>query len=90
MSSEVAAQEIRQISAEEVAQHNTPEDCWLVIHGKVYDVTAFAPEHPGGGELLTDHAGKSSQDVTDDFEDSEHSTAAKNKMKQFYIGDLAK
>ena len=79
----------RIITAEEVGLHNTAADCWIVIEGKVYDVTAFAPEHPGGPEFLTDHAGKVTDDVTEDFEDAEHSTSAKNQMKKFYIGDLA-
>lgn len=29
------------ITLEEVATHNKPEDCWLAINGKVYDVTDF-------------------------------------------------
>ena len=32
----------------EVSQHCTPQDCWLIIHGKVYDVTSWVPRHPGG------------------------------------------
>lgn len=31
-----------------VQQHNKPDDCWVIIHGKVYDVTGFLGEHPGG------------------------------------------
>jgi cytochrome b involved in lipid metabolism len=38
------------ISVEEISKHNTPEDCWIVVDGKVWDITDFAPEHPGGGE----------------------------------------
>ena len=38
------------ISVEEISKHNTPEDCWIVVDGKVWDITEFAPEHPGGGE----------------------------------------
>jgi cytochrome b involved in lipid metabolism len=38
------------ISTAEVAKHATPEDCWIVVNGKVYDLTRFAPSHPGGAE----------------------------------------
>lgn len=34
------------ITYEEVKRHATPNDCWLVIHGHVYDLSQF--EHPGG------------------------------------------
>ena len=38
---------------EEVEQHNTTDDCWIVIKGNVYDVTDFAPIHPGGRAIYT-------------------------------------
>lgn len=38
------------ISASEVAKHATPDDCWILVNGKVYDLTKFAPNHPGGAE----------------------------------------
>lgn len=38
------------VSVEEISKHNTPDDCWIVVDGKVWDITEFAPEHPGGGE----------------------------------------
>jgi cytochrome-b5 reductase len=68
----------RQITAEEVALHNKKTDCWIVIHGKVYDVTKFAPEHPGGSSSITDHAGKSTADVSVDFDNVGHSADAKS------------
>jgi L-lactate dehydrogenase (cytochrome) len=40
------------ISVEEISKHNTPEDCWIVVDGKVWDITDFAPEHPGGGKSM--------------------------------------
>ena len=40
----------RFVSVEDISRHNTPEDCWIVVDGKVWDITEFAPEHPGGGE----------------------------------------
>ena len=38
---------------EEVSKHNTKDDCWLIIHGKVYDVSDYVDEHPGGDVILT-------------------------------------
>ncbi|XVF72192.1 hypothetical protein PTKIN_Ptkin12aG0100100 [Pterospermum kingtungense] len=60
----------------EVSQHNNAKDCWLVIEGKVYNVTKFLEDHPGG------------KDSTDDFEDVGHSTSAKAMMDEFYLGDI--
>uniref|UniRef100_A0A0C9QWS3 TSA: Wollemia nobilis Ref_Wollemi_Transcript_3290_1186 transcribed RNA sequence n=1 Tax=Wollemia nobilis TaxID=56998 RepID=A0A0C9QWS3_9CONI len=69
----------------EVAQHNDNKDCWLVIAGKVYDVTKFMDDHPGGDEVLLSATGK---DATDDFEDVGHSNSAREMMEQYYIGEI--
>nr|CAG8461535.1 4285_t:CDS:2 [Entrophospora candida] len=53
------------ISTEEVAKHNKREDCWVIIHSKVYDLTNFLPDHPGGIKVILDQAGK---DATEVFE----------------------
>ncbi|MBA0556322.1 hypothetical protein Golob_026432 [Gossypium lobatum] len=37
---------------EEASQHNTKDDCWVVIDGKVYDVTPYLDEHPGGDDVV--------------------------------------
>mmetsp|Transcript_61983 Transcript_61983/g.202173 ORF Transcript_61983/g.202173 Transcript_61983/m.202173 type:complete len:108 (+) Transcript_61983:80-403(+) len=47
----------RAISAEELAGHRAENDCWIAIHGDVYDVSSFVGEHPGGKHLLMDVAG---------------------------------
>lgn len=40
----------RLIPTTEVVQHSQPDDCWVVIQGRVWDVTNFFVYHPGGPE----------------------------------------
>ncbi|XP_051143442.1 cytochrome b5-like [Andrographis paniculata] len=70
---------------EEVSKHNTKDDCWLVMFDKVYDVTKFLDDHPGGDEVLVTATGK---DATDEFEDVGHSTTARTMLDEYYIGDI--
>ncbi len=44
-------------TAAEVATHNKDSDLWLIIQGKVYNVTKFIDEHPGGVDVLLEHGG---------------------------------
>lgn len=41
----------------EIAKHTTKEDLWIVVDNKVYDVTAFGDDHPGGVEVILETAG---------------------------------
>ena len=36
------------LSASEISKHNSNTDCWIVVDGQVWDITSFAPDHPGG------------------------------------------
>lgn len=73
----------------QVAGHSSPEDCWLVIEGKVYDVSNYADTHPGE-EAVYLGCGK---DATEMFNDrpngsGAHSEKARSFLPNFYIGDL--
>jgi L-lactate dehydrogenase (cytochrome) len=46
------------LSQLEVEKHSTLADLWLIVEGKVYDLSDFAPEHPGGSKILMKYAGK--------------------------------
>lgn len=81
--------EERQFSVEEIAKHNKADNLWLVIDKKVYDVTAFANDHPGGVDALLGNAGSSEQKVTENFNGVEHSDGAKQKLATFLIGSVA-
>ncbi|GFN93009.1 cytochrome b5 [Plakobranchus ocellatus] len=69
----------------DVKAHNNQKSTYLVIHNKVYDVTKFLEEHPGGEEVLIEEAGR---DATEAFEDVGHSTDARELMQDYFIGDL--
>ncbi|KAL3829703.1 hypothetical protein ACJIZ3_018505 [Penstemon smallii] len=52
------------ITSDELKKHNKPDDLWISIQGKVYDITEWAKIHPGGDIPLVNLAG---QDATDAF-----------------------
>lgn len=46
------------LTPEIVSQHNTRDDLWVVLNGKVYDLTEFLTHHPGGQKVILKYAGK--------------------------------
>jgi len=78
------AAQLRVIQQAELVQHASPESCWVVIRGLVYDVTQF--HHPGGNDRLFELAGR---DATRFFERISHSTAAHRHMGNLLVGKLA-
>ncbi|KAH7670838.1 Cytochrome b5 domain-containing protein [Dioscorea alata] len=74
----------KKYSKSEISLHSSKKDCWLVIHGKVYDVTKFLDDHPGGDDVLI-HA-SASGDATQSFEDIGHSSIATTMMERFLVG----
>ncbi|THH31000.1 hypothetical protein EUX98_g3180 [Antrodiella citrinella] len=79
---------IRIYTAEDVASHKDMSSCWLSRNGKVYDVTAFVQDHPGGEDLILNHAGKDVGDVMKDPQEHEHSDSAYGMLDEFLIGKV--
>ena len=75
-------------SWEEIAAHNRPDDCWIVVHGGVYDVTSFLSSHPGGVAALS-KKGRAGADVTSHFERIGHSASARELLASLQIGIVA-
>ena len=80
-----AAAAAPRLTVAEVAKHNTKEDCWIVIENKVYDVTTFLGEHPGGKRAILMYAGK---DATKEFQMLHNKNILKKYAKSFYLGPL--
>jgi len=77
---------------EEIAIHNKPEDCWLLVENKVYDVTGFiASGKHGGGDAILAGCGI---DATQLFNTrpmgsgTPHSDKARGFLDSFYIGEF--
>jgi cytochrome b involved in lipid metabolism len=51
------------ISLEELAQHNTEDDCWILVENSVYNITNYAEYHPGGKDLILEGAGINATDL---------------------------
>ncbi len=75
----------------DVSQHATKDDCWMAVHGAVYNVTPVttAGSHPGGPVILKG-CGK---DATTMFMErggkGEHSEQAQSFLTTLKIGALA-
>ncbi|XP_068955659.1 cytochrome b5 isoform X2 [Petaurus breviceps papuanus] len=76
---------VKYYTLEEIQKHNHSKSTWLILHYKVYDLTKFLEEHPGGEEVLREQAGG---DATENFEDVGHSTDARELSKTYIIGEL--
>ena len=72
-------------SLEEVKQHNTKGDYWVVIDGGVYDISRWAPYHPGGELPIRYMAGRECSDV---FKAFHKSSIIEKKLPAFKIGEV--
>lgn len=67
----------------DVRRHHTATDCWLTAYGRVYDVTAFVSQHPGGARSILRHGGG---ECDEDFDF--HSGSAQRLWRDYEIGRL--
>uniref|UniRef100_A0A6P7FDA7 Cytochrome b5 n=1 Tax=Diabrotica virgifera virgifera TaxID=50390 RepID=A0A6P7FDA7_DIAVI len=79
--------DIKYYTLEEISKYDGKQDprTWIIIKDMVYDVTDYLDDHPGGGDLITEWAGK---DGTKDFDDFGHSSDAKKELKTLKIGEV--
>ncbi|KAG2734932.1 hypothetical protein G9P44_001146 [Scheffersomyces stipitis] len=74
------------VDIEEVRKHNTKKDCWVIIHGKAYDVSDFVDEHPGGSAIIVKFAGKDATKAFDPIHPGD--TLTKYLATKYHKGEV--
>ena len=75
----------------QVAAHADAKTCWMAIHGKVYDVTAYIDLHPADPQVILKHCGKEASRGWDTKDAGRpHSQRAAVLLEKYYIGELAR
>ncbi len=72
--------DLPEISLREVSAH-----AWMVVYDKVYDVTDFLSEHPGGEEVMREYVG---YDASVAFRGVGHSPDALEMLDRYLVGVL--
>lgn len=72
-----------------VAEHSAQNDCWIIVQGKVYNVTNYLVSHPGGAGEITPYCGR---DATQAFQTKAgrgtHSQTAYDEIAKYLVGTL--
>ncbi|CCX04388.1 hypothetical protein FPQ18DRAFT_93100 [Pyronema domesticum] len=76
------------ISLAELEQHNSSKSCYVTIGSKVYDVTSFLSDHPGGEDLIIEWGGKDITAILADEISHAHSEPAYEILDDYHIGFL--
>ncbi|KAI9845912.1 MAG: fatty acid alpha-hydroxylase [Sclerophora amabilis] len=73
----------------EVEGHASKKSCYVTIGTKVYDITSFLDDHPGGPELILEYGGKDVKEIMGDEISHTHSEAAYDILDESLIGFVA-
>lgn len=73
------------ISLNDLNKHKSKSDCWIAVHSKVWDITNFVDEHPGGPSVLLKCAGS---DATQSFDEAHAPDMLQEMPKGSFIGLL--
>lgn len=79
---------VRIYTSEDVASHKSAHSCWVSRNGKVYNITAFLQDHPGGDDIVLKYAGGNVEDIMKDKLEHDHSDAAYDMLEEYLIGRL--
>jgi cytochrome b involved in lipid metabolism len=80
-----SVKQVQEYSFSDVYKHNLKNDLWIIINGKVYDVTKWIRKHPGGDILLLGIAG---QDASMPFVSYHDQKKIDLLIRRFEIGSV--
>ncbi len=70
-----------------VAKHNNETSCWSAINSKVYDLTSWISQHPGGSKQILSICGKDGSATFNGQHEGER--RPENELAGFLLGDLS-
>ncbi|KAK3179404.1 hypothetical protein K4F52_009149 [Lecanicillium sp. MT-2017a] len=83
----VGSEAKKKLTREEIEKHDSQEDCWIVVDGRVYDATSVLSWHPGGGDIIMAHAGRVHPKTSTEF-NIVHDSYARQKLQECIIGSV--
>eukprot|EP01126_Amoeba_proteus_P005647 TRINITY_DN1191_c0_g1_i2.p1 TRINITY_DN1191_c0_g1~~TRINITY_DN1191_c0_g1_i2.p1 ORF type:complete len:227 (+),score=40.82 TRINITY_DN1191_c0_g1_i2:374-1054(+) len=83
----VNVETLKEYTISEINAHNKDDDCWLIIGTKVYDVTKFVNDHPGGVDSIVGQSGPN-RDATAGFKGDQHPDTVEDQVRQYLCGKL--
>ena len=83
-----ATRRLRIFTAVDVAKHTRKGDCWVIRNGKVYNVSEFAADHPGGDDLIFKYAGQDVGEIMKNSDEHDHSQSAYEMLGEYLIGKI--
>ncbi|PVU87073.1 hypothetical protein BB559_006243 [Furculomyces boomerangus] len=72
----------------EVSIHNSEASLWVIHSNKVYDITPFVSDHPGGAEWLCKFGGQDITSVMPDRDLHNHSKQAYHILEKLVVGEI--
>jgi 4-hydroxysphinganine ceramide fatty acyl 2-hydroxylase len=77
------------ITRADVQSHNTKKSCYVTLGTKVFDITSFIDDHPGGGDLILEYGGRDVSKIMTDEVSHFHSEAAYEILDENLVGFVA-
>ena len=72
----------------DVATHKNASSCWSIINDKVYDLTSWIGQHPGGPQRILSICGSDGSSAFNDQHGGQR--RPERELAGFYIGDQSK